>query len=248
MKHCKYCKHYIPEEAVVCSYCGSSQKEWARWLRFLGSSATIITAIFIGIQSCYIREQSRSINQQTDITARKFELENRPYFYVVPIPNVSLKPMNGEGQSLLAGVLVQYGNFGNYYARDIEVIGYKLYSDKQLEPYPVEGYWKTTYGGVQEYNNVPPKVRFDALDCRADMGSLKEDEKRYIQFSMRVKYKGIDNKEYGYGLDYIYVVDGGRVLRLYSKDFLGEDSKELPEIRYLIDSRVKREKKGDSAY
>jgi len=253
---CRNCEYYIPDGAFLCVHCGCYQRKWPGFLSILGRLATIVTMIFIGVQSYYInkqtsilkdqsadiRNQTNAIKQQMDIIVKKFTLEDRPYFYVIPKPSVSLVPKEGGDQSLLAGVLVAYGNFGNYYAKDIELIDYKLFSDKQLSPYPVEEYWRTTYGGPQEYNSVPPKVSFNALDCRADMGIFKENEKRYIQFSMRVKYKGINEKEYKFGLDYIFVVDGVKggapyPLILSSKEFLAEDGEELPEIKYLIDER-----------
>lgn len=257
MGACRNCEYYIPDGAFLCAHCGCDQRKWLGRLAAWGSFATIIMAVLIGVQSCYIKEQIRILNtqsanienqtnairQQTDITVKKFALEDRPYFYVIPNPIASLVPREGGNQGLLAGVLVTYGNFGNYYAKDIEVIDYKLFSDKQSNPYPVEEYWDATYGGPQEYNSVPPKFSFTALDCRADMGIFKENEKRYIQFSMRVQYKGIDAEEYKFGVDYIFVIDGVRngkpyPMILYSKEFLAEDGKELPEIKYLIDKRI----------
>jgi len=244
MGQCKYCEYFILDGSFRCGHCGTYQKYG--WFRnnfsAFGALATVIMAFFIGFQSC-------SIKKQTDIIARKFTLENRPHLYVMPKPLVTLLPSEEGEKTLLAGVFVSYSNLGNHYARDIEVIDYALYSDKQPSArYPVKEYWEQTYGGVQKVDSVPPKKEVGAFDCRAGMQTFKPDQKRYIQFSIRVKYKGLEKEEYKYGLDYMYIIDGvangiPRPLILYSKQHLPEFNEELTEIKYLIDEYKAKVKK-----
>ncbi len=245
MGECKSCRYFIPDRASFCGHCGTYQGRirsiLENWLPPLGIIATIIVAGFIGCQSVLIGKQTKAIKDQTDIVVQKFTLEDRPYFYVVPSPSVQPQMTGGEKATLLAGVSVSYGNFGNYYAKDIEVTDIKLYDDKQgSAPYPVEEYWEKTYGGVQECNSVPPKSQFLVRDCRAGMGTFEANQKRYIQFSIRVKYKGIGKEDYKYGYDYIYIIDGWvgmnpNILVFSRKEYFDENGKGLPEIRYLLD-------------
>lgn len=206
---------------------------WVRWRpkESLPTLAILLTSIATIIIAQATYRQADSSLSQTKIIARKFELENRPYFYTNPNPSVDF--ISGR---ILAGVLVEYGNHGNYFARDIEISGYKLFSSYQEESYPVENYWEEVYGGLQEYNSVPPNTRTIVRDCRADMGVFKKDDKIYIQFSMRAFYNGSDmqrNTRYQYGVDYIYLVDArGQALPMYRKDYF--DNEEIPPIKNLI--------------
>lgn len=188
----------------------------------LGALATVVMVFFIGIQSRIIRD--------------KFELENRPYFYVTPRPNATLVP------TLLAGVSVSYNNSGNFAAKNIEITDIALYSDKSITRYPVKEWWDENHGGLQENNFVPPNAKdFWHLDCRAGMQEYDGRQKRYIQFSIRAKYKGFDAEEYKYGLDYVYAIEGLLVngqpkpLQLYARQYFGENGESAPEIKYLLD-------------
>lgn len=243
MGQCIQCNYFIPEGATKCGHCQTYQAKgfMGCFLNNISSLGVLISILGVSVtlaMTCFIGCQTNAIKKQTEIATRQVALENRPYLYVVPVPLATLQPL--EQRNLLAGVIVYYGNYGNYSANEIEVIDYALYSDKgNQSPYPVKEYWETTYGGIQKIDSIPPKEKIPALDCRAGMGGLNDNERRYIQFSIRMKYKGIGEDKHAYGLDYIYIVDGvengvPKPVMLFSKQYSNEDNEKLPEIKYLI--------------
>lgn len=226
----------------------------------IAAIATAGMVIFIAVQSCDIKKQTGAILNQTeyigeqaDILSKKFIMENRPYLYVVLKPLVGLTYSENGEASLLAGVFFSYANLGGYFAKEIEILDYELYSDENKDGYhdAIEQYWKEKYGTHSDINLVPSKQVIQLPEYAAGMGIFKTNERRYIQFSMSVKYKGFEEKdEYKYRVDYVYIVERNKKgelknpIVLCSKHYFDNDiSEEFPgKIEYLIDKYIEKTK------
>jgi len=202
MKECISCKYLIYDDATKCAHCGTEQKPRRLWRKSkfwvaLSAIATSLTVVYIAIQT-------NSISQQTTIIKKSFDLENRPYLYIDVLPIAWDNPNSAE--RLMLGAKLQYKNIGRITACDVKS-EIRFYNDADLNELGdrykgLKEELSKKYGYFPEVTTVFPNQEGLNVDATADVG---EGTKKYL-FSIRVSYRGIDNKKiYNYSADLLFL-------------------------------------------
>lgn len=207
VKYCKYCKYYIPDDAIKCAHCGNDQRIikpfsiFNNLFNILGIIATVAMAGFILSQSINISKQTDSIKSQTNILKDTFLVQNRPYLYVDISPAVAGYDKNNN---FYAGVQITYRNEGLFAASEIETDTKIADDGDDKELYDIMQWYIDKYGSFPFVKNVFVKQSVQPFPFQANISDFPNTNEKYIYFGIRIKYKGFTEDHYCYGADYVY--------------------------------------------
>lgn len=223
IKYCKSCKHWIPKDAICCSYCGTYQK-WSFKGLFtfnnLLSIATLMMAIAILIQ--------------TNILKRSFELENRPYLYVDISPlafsnREKLPNTDGDYDNLYVGAELIYKNVGKLPACNIKSeIHFYSDVDEGDNFERLKQWYRQTFGYFPEPTTIFPHQEGQKVVSRVDCSDATKD---YL-FTIRITYTGENpNKAYWYATDVRYYIEKGHFIQKQKMVQLGDKIIQMPSVK-----------------